>query len=77
MERMFFVIHTSEDGDVSLQSYSEAALTKALNKQDWGDTPVVQPSGPYYDLRTREGLIIIEGKLVTPRPEKVVETWRL
>jgi hypothetical protein len=69
----YFVIYSSEDGEVSVERLSKEDLEKRLNENYWGDKPKFLSESD--DLAYNAGLMIIKGELVTPQPKKVVEEW--
>jgi hypothetical protein len=76
---MLIVISCSEDGDRSSYRMTKAELLTRLNdKDDWGggDT-VFAPAGGVPDLEYFVGVIIIDGDIVAPHPEKTVTEWAL
>ncbi len=78
MTKTYFVISTSEDGDVSLSSMSEETLRGRLKENYWGSEPeFLDATRGRTDLSARSGLIIIEGKAVTPTPREVTVDWDL
>ena len=81
----YFVIHTSEDGDVYLSRISKANLLKDMTPDDSGYAAmsadkVLSDSdlGDFNDLQAQGGTyIIIKGEIVTPTPKKVVTAFEL
>jgi hypothetical protein len=75
------VIYCSEDGDHSIQQMSRDKFLKRL-KDDYKDSK----HGPKFfdpsnhdqtDLNTFDGYIVIEGKIVQPKPIEVATEWSL
>jgi len=76
-EDLYYVIYNREDG-ASLHEMTHTQLIKALNDEDWGpDLEGFDLSSGHVDLSAEAGLTIIKGRVVTPKPETVVKTWRL
>lgn len=79
--KMYFVLHSGEDGP-SFEQLDEATLIKRLNEHYWGNTdqvwtPEQLTKTPRLDLSERSCMIIIHGEVIVPKPEKIVETWRV
>lgn len=74
----YFVISTSEDGDVSIHEYSEKELNDALNEEGEIDPNSVHRSlKPWTDLRQEDGYYIIEGRLVVPKEKTTITRWEV
>jgi hypothetical protein len=73
---MYYVISTSEDGDVSLESMSRETLLERLKENYWGDYPIhkLEP-GIGVGLQDSAGIYIIAGESVVPQPKQVVTEW--
>lgn len=71
----YFVINTSEDGDVSLSVLTKEELEGRLNEDYWGRPKFLDASDR--DLREEDGLIIIRGKSIQPKPRTTVKEWEV
>lgn len=73
---VYYVIRTSEDGDVSLDAMTKETLLQRLNTRYWGDQIIrkIQP-GERVNLQDQSGVYIIEGEVVVPYPKEVVKEW--
>lgn len=72
----YFVISTSEDGDVSIHTYTESELNEALNEEGGIDPAKVRRMEPHWtDLQQDDGYYIIEGRLVVPKEKTKVTKW--
>lgn len=78
MSKTYFVISTSEDGDVSMDSMDEATLRQRLKENYWGNEPEFLDIGRgVHDLSAKSGLYIIKGEFVIPQPRQVAVDWEL
>lgn len=76
-EDLYYVIYNREDG-ASLREMTHDQLIHALNDEYFGpDLGEFDLSSGHVDLTADCGLTIIKGRVVTPKPETVVKTWRL
>jgi hypothetical protein len=76
MNEVYFVITASEDGEVYLNTYTKAALEKALTDEDWGpDVKYLRPSGQVNLQEGGAGIYIIKGNSVIPKEQAVVTKW--
>ena len=81
----YFVIHTSEDGEVYLSRMGKAEILKDMTPDESGFTELCADAvlsdadiSDFYDLQSKGGsYIIIKGEIVTPTPKKVVTTFEL
>lgn len=75
------IVNCSEDGDVSMRVLSEAEFLDKLNKGEFGSPPKFLPAQNldafYTDLRQTEGIYVIKGKFVEPKPVQVVTEYKL
>lgn len=85
MSDKYYVISTSEDGDVSLTCYAtrEGVLTH-LNLDGGEGEPVIDPRKccgdsflPAYDLAGESRTFIIKGEIVVPKPKQTVIEYEL
>lgn len=75
---MYYVITTSEDGDVSFQALDKETLLQRLNEGYWGNCLIKQiKPGECHDVRERTGIYIITGELVLPKPKTRVVEWEI
>jgi hypothetical protein len=76
---LYYVISTSEDGDVGIEAMTRDDLLERLAEDYWGGpehTPVRQlKPGQRVDLRESHGIYIIAGENILPQPLEVVKTW--
>jgi hypothetical protein len=79
---LYFVIGTSEDGDVWMMPYHADDLKQALEDKDWGDLPIqrMELEAGYVcnfrtDLQEKAGVYIIKGRCIVPKPVSVVKEW--
>jgi hypothetical protein len=79
----YFIVHTSEDGDVSLEVVTKAEILKRLTPDKDGYVEYraeeIHDKLPesYADLCAQGGMYIIKGELVIPQPKKVVTTFEI
>lgn len=69
----YFVIHVSEDGDVSAERMTQQTLEQRLEQSYWGELPKFLT--PEDNLETNPGLLIVKGELVIPATVEVVKRW--
>ena len=77
MEETYFVINNS-DGDTSVTQLTKQQLLEAIKENYWGKKeafPGLPKDGDtnYWG----ESILIIKGKIVQPRPEKVVTRYNI
>jgi hypothetical protein len=78
MTDQYFVISTSEDGDVSMYVYSKDHLEAEI-----GEGSYLDPKNEWVfdqsisDLRERSGFLIIRGELVSPHPVTKVTKYEV
>lgn len=74
---MHYLIYVSEDGDVSVTEYKKEDLLRAIKDRDYGDLEfmckLVETDPQYWGGKS----LIIEGKIVSPRPVQVVTEYEL
>ena len=78
MER-YFVIYQPEADYVSLDEISKQELEKRLAEKYWGEKPSILdhlPGGMEGCLE-EQGLVIIKGSVVVPKPVKVIERYEV
>ena len=74
----FYVIRTSEDGDVSIEVYSKDGLERALDDGDYDADEIADTTPPpRFDLAAEAGVIIIKGELVHPKPYQVTTKFKV
>ena len=82
---MYFVIRNS-DGDTHVEPMSKEELMKGITPNEDGDTDYGHIDNVTFfdkiheDNDTNywgEGILIIKGEVVTPKPKKVVETYEI
>jgi hypothetical protein len=71
----YFVISTSEDGDVSLQSMTADQLEERLSEGYWGSRKILNDVA--LDLQQQAGIRIIKGEFVNPQPVEIVKSWKV
>lgn len=73
----FFVIHTNEDGEASVERLTEELLVQRLNEEYWGDNKFLPAlnRGESLDLLEKSGFVIIRGVQVIPTPKSIVKEW--
>lgn len=78
MNKNYFVISTSEDGDASIHTYSEDELNETLNEEGGINPAEVRRMEPNWtDLLQDSGYYIIEGRLVVPKEKTQVTRWEI
>jgi len=84
MEPTYIVIRAG-DG-VTLERMGESALLKRLNEGYWGrgayasktwTVEMIAKSGNRVDLEEHEGLFIVRGDFVEPKPKQTVTEWTI
>ena len=65
----YYVISTSEDGEVSLSVVDEAGLQAKLDENYWGKTKFKKVEDNF-DIAAEGGLIVIRGEAVSRRPAR-------
>jgi hypothetical protein len=74
----FVVISFNEDGDPpSVQEMSKDELQKRLKEQYYGSRPVFAEPGQEINPDRFVGLIVIEGKIIKPKPVQVATEYDL
>lgn len=80
MSDLYYIIDTGPDG-AHLTVMTKAKLEKALADGDWGDDVMskrlLAGNQTDVDLTAIEGMLIIKGQSIVPRPKQVVETWEV
>lgn len=72
------VLYFNEDGDPpSVEPMSKDELRKRLKEDYWGSRPVFAKPGKDINTADFAGLVIIEGKVIQPRPVKVATEYDL
>ena len=75
-EETYFVIHCSEDGDVSVNHYTKDELLEALEGEDYGADIGFHDSLERHDPQYwGRKILIIKGSIVVPKPKKVIESY--
>lgn len=77
MDEKYFVISNS-DGDTTVTVLTKEQLLKALKENYWGNKEIFETVPN--DLDTNywgEGIVIIKGKVVTPKAEQVVTKYNI
>ena len=74
---MYFLIHCSEDGDVSVDKYEKDALLLAIKENYYGDIGFFDkmPDGGVMYWGNR--VLIIKGEIVIPKPVEVVKKYEI
>jgi hypothetical protein len=74
----YYVIHTSEDGEPSLEVLSKEELVERLDDDHYGDSLNIQPLIPKrIDLSAHAGTYIIRGQRVVPHAVEKVKRWEV
>jgi len=75
----YYVITTSEDGDVSISVMDKETLQARLKEKYWGRVPIrrLDKNVLFFDLRNEAGVIIIRGESILPKPVQVVTEWEI
>lgn len=73
---MYFLIHCSEDGDISVKQYSKDELLRLLKDEDYGFIEFfdkMPKDSPVY----WEKVLIIKGEIMCPKPIEVVKQYEI
>lgn len=73
MEETYFVIRNS-DGDTTVRAVTKEELLRDLNDGEYRDAFTELPNDPDTNY-WGEGVLIIKGKMVSPRAEQVVTKY--
>jgi len=74
----YVVIRFNEDGDLpAVEELTADQLRTRLKEDYWGARPVFAEPGQRVDGASFVGLIIIEGRIVKPRPVEVAVEYDL
>ena len=81
-EEKYYVVYGDEDGDASLCEHTKEEINEDLvEAQEEGYEDKYYSGIPegkrYIDVSNMNGKIIIKGKIVCPKPKKVVEEWEI
>lgn len=78
----YFVISTSEDGDVYFRELDKTSLLEEMtpDEDSYAELKVADirtkiDGGGFINLQDQDGIFIIKGELVAPQPVKVVKTF--
>ena len=76
MEEKYFVIHNGE-GDTTVREYTKEQLLAEIEENAWGDAipieKIVDADTNYWG----GDILIIKGKIVTPKPKEVVTKYEV
>lgn len=76
----YFVIHSDEDGEVTISNFTEEELLKELEENTWETKGFITTiSDTYQDLQNLDSdkLLIIKGEIVKPKPKNIVKSYEL
>lgn len=74
----YVVISFNEDGDPpSINEMDEDTLKDRLKENYWGSRPQFAEPGKEIDTDTFAGVVVIEGKIIKPKPVQVVTEYDL
>jgi hypothetical protein len=74
----YWIIRCSEDGEVSIAPMERIELEQAFINGEVDPENAVVPAKGIYDLASGEApLIIIEGKVIKPKPATKVTRWEI
>jgi len=77
MNETYFVINNS-DGDTTVTELTKEQLLKAIQENYWGDRVTFDKLPKDNDTNYwGEGLLIIKGRIVTPKPEQVITKYNI
>lgn len=71
----YYVIVVNGDGEAGVERVDAGELKRRLDDRYYGEVPI--GGEPPRDLGSREGVWIIKGEAVTPKPVKVVEAFEV
>ena len=71
---MYFLIHCSEDGDISVDELTRDALLERIHEKYYGDIEFFKDF-PEDDLVYWQKALIIKGNIVVPKPVQLVEKY--
>ena len=75
---MYYIIHCSEDGEISVSEFTEEKLLVELNDDYWGTNGFIEKidsdNPQEWDA---DKLLIIKGEIIKPKPKKIVDTYEL
>ena len=76
---MYFAITCSEDGDIRIHQYNHNDLTKLINDENNFDTAnfmenITIKNPQYWEPNS---ILIIKGKIIIPKPVKVIEQYKI
>jgi len=77
MPELYYVIVISDGSYPTVQAYTKDILEDRLNDQHWGENLTIYPELPSNLEYAEPGIVIIKGKTVVPKAEKVVLKNRL
>jgi hypothetical protein len=79
-KKQYFVLAMTEDGP-KFHLLDGTTLVARINERYWGDLPFLDRAvfrNGYVDMMAMSpGLLILEGKVVIPKPREVVKTYSL
>ena len=73
----YFLIHCSEDGDVSVTPYEKDDLLRAIKNKDYGPIEFMENINYGDPQYWGNKSLIIKGEIVIPKPKKVVEEYEI
>jgi hypothetical protein len=75
MKETYFVIRNS-DGDTTVRAVSKEELLRDIEDGEYGDVFTELPNDPDTNY-WGEGVLIIKGKMVSPKAEQVVTKYNI
>lgn len=75
MKETYFIIRNS-DGDTTVRTCSKEQLLRDINDGEYGDVLAELPDNPDTNY-WGEGVLIIKGKMIVPKPETVVTKYSI
>jgi len=72
---MYFFIHCSEDGDISVTQYNKEELLEII--KEYGDIKYFEKLEEEDPQCWGRNALIIKGEIATPKPKKVVEEYEI
>lgn len=81
----YFVLSTTEDGDINLHTFTKKELLEAITPSeedprytDLGDAPLVfLTEVPYLPENPPNHVVVIKGEIIQPKPKEIVTRYSL
>jgi hypothetical protein len=78
MDEKYFVISCSEDGETTVEVMDKETLLERIGEEYWGSKEVLTEIPENTDTNYwGNGMLIIKGKMVTPKPEQIVTRYNI